>query len=285
VLRKDGSVVSVECLSLAIEFEGAPGILTFLRDVTQRNEAQSRLIQTDRMAAIGTLAAGVAHELNNPLAYVLLNMGLLERDLEELVTDPESRARVDERLRVLREGAGHMASVVRDLRCFCREDSPPRRVDVRQVLDSAIDMTMHQLKGRARLVRDYRSVDPVWADGARLGQVFLNLLINAAQALPEDGDGPHEIRVVLQPHGAEQVRVEFTDTGRGIPAHLLDRIFDPFFTTKPPGVGTGLGLSISKSIVQDMKGQLTVESREGRGSTFAVLLPTARDGHTLAPDW
>jgi PAS domain S-box-containing protein len=274
LVARDGRAVSVECSSLAIEFEGAPAFLTFMRDVTERKETQAQLIQTDRMATIGTLAAGVAHELNNPLTYVLLNLGTLERELDQIVEDPEKRERVKSRVATLQEGAERMASIVRDLRSFCRPNTPsPSPVDLRQVLESSINMAMNELKDRARLVRDYGRVPPVVADGARLGQVFLNLLLNAAQSLSEGSPDDHEVRIVLRTDGTDRVRIEVTDTGQGIAPEIIDRIFEPFFTTKPVGIGTGLGLSICQSIVTSMNGQLTVESAKGRGSTFRVILP------------
>ena len=127
ILRRDGQTVWVECIALAIDFEGAPALLTFMRDISERRENQAQLIQTDRMATIGTLAAGVAHELNNPLAYILLNLGLFERELGDLVRDPNDMERVKSRLRTLQEGAERMATIVRDLRSFCRPNSKTLR--------------------------------------------------------------------------------------------------------------------------------------------------------------
>jgi PAS domain S-box-containing protein len=276
LLRRDGSAVCVECSSLSIDFEGTPAILTFARDITERKETQAQLIQTDRMVTIGTLAAGVAHELNNPLAYVLLNLGILERELDELLEDASDRERVKARLHTVQEGAERMATIVRDLRSFCRPNSPtPRPVDVRQVLESAINMAMNELRDRARLVRDYSPIPEVVADGARLGQVFLNLLLNAAQALGEGRPIDNEVRVVLRSDG-DRVRIEIADSGHGIEPEILGRIFEPFFTTKPAGIGTGLGLSICQSIVANMQGELTVVSQVGRGATFRVSLPAHR---------
>jgi PAS domain S-box-containing protein len=274
VRRRDGRYIVVECSSIRIEFEGSPAMLTFARDITERKETQAQLIQTDRMATIGTLAAGVAHELNNPLTYVLLNLSTLDRELEQIVDDPDKRDRVRSRLATLQEGAERMASIVRDLRSFCRPNTPsPMPVDMRQVLESSINMAMNELKDRARLVRDYGPVPPVVGDAARLGQVFLNLLLNAAQSLTDGSRKDHEVRVVLRADGPDRVRVEISDTGHGIAPEIIDRIFEPFFTTKPVGIGTGLGLSICQSIVASMNGQLTVESETGRGTTFRVLLP------------
>jgi PAS domain S-box-containing protein len=272
---KSGSYVTTECSSMPIDFEGGIAVLTFLRDVTMRKEEQARLFQTDRMATIGTLAAGVAHEINNPLGYVTLNLEVLGREIDELVTTPSDRARVRERLRMVQEGAHHIATIVHDLRGFCRADSPPRPVDARQVLESAINMAMTEIGARARLVRDYTAVPPVLADSARLGQVLLNLLLNAAQSLTEDDGKAHEIRVTLEPEGSSHVRMAIADSGHGIAPEHMDRIFEPFFTTRAPGVGTGLGLSISRSIVHAMNGELTARSVLGQGSTFELRLPSS----------
>jgi PAS domain S-box-containing protein len=279
LVRPDGRVVSVESSSLTLEFEGAPAILTILRDVTTRKELQAQLMQHDRLATIGTLAAAVGHELNNPLAYVTLNIELLEREIRDMGQRPSEHdtARIREKLRMLREGANRIAAVVQDLRTFCRPAGPPRPTDPLAVLESAIEMAKNEIDGRARIVRDYSPVPLVLADSTRLGQVFLNLLVNAGQAIAasrrSDREGGHELSVALGLQGSDRVKVEVTDSGDGIAPEVIGRIFDPFFTTKPPGMGTGLGLSISKSIVTAMNGELVVKSDVGTGTTFVVLLP------------
>jgi PAS domain S-box-containing protein len=283
MIKKGGDLVSVESSWLIIDFEGKPATLSFIRDVTERKLAQVQLIQTDRMATIGTLAAGVAHELNNPLAYVLLNLSLLDKELAELL--PRSALeKVTTRIATLQQGTERMATIVRDLRNLCRPDAPTLHpVDVRAVLESAVNMSLNELKTRARIVRDYATTPRIVADGARLGQVFLNLLINAAHAIPEEHPEKHQVKVSLFPLGTERIRVEVADTGHGIPPALLGRIFEPFFTTKPPGVGMGLGLSISQSIVVGMQGELSVESEVGKGTTFRITLPVGSATSNLVP--
>jgi PAS domain S-box-containing protein len=275
MLKKSGEIVAVESSWLYIDFEGEPATLSFLRDVTERKHAQAKLIQTDRMATIGTLAAGVAHELNNPLAYVMLNLSLLDKELGELLPKT-ALENLKARIVTLQQGTERMATIVRDLRNLCRPDAPTLQpVDLRSILESTVNMSLNELKGRARIVRDYAVVPPVLADGARLGQVFLNLIINAAHAIPEGRPDDHEVRISLAPFESDRVRVEVSDTGHGIPQALLGRIFEPFFTTKPAGIGMGLGLSISQSIVASMHGELGVESEEGRGTTFHITIPVA----------
>jgi PAS domain S-box-containing protein len=275
VVTRLGSFVWVEGSAIVIEFENVAAVLTFVRDISERKRVQAKLIHTDRMATVATLAATVAHELNNPLAYVLLNLALLEREISSLHVPPDARERLTGRLTTLQEGAERMAGIVRDMRAFCRPGAPVlTSVDVRTVLETSIHMAMTELDNRARIIRDFSVVPHVMADGAQLGQVFLNLLLNAAQALPEGRGTENEVRVTVGAD-AERVWIEISDTGRGIAAEVRDRIFDPFFTTKPVGIGSGLGLPICQTIVSSMNGEITVESELGRGSRFRVYLPVA----------
>ncbi len=308
-VRRDGSLVHAEVVSMLIEYDGAPAQLAMMRDVTERIQLQARLLQTDRLVSVGTLAAGVAHEINNPLAYLLTNLDVVRhRKLPEIARSFERlaeqsgdpavqaeakalRAKLDDALEMLdvaREGADRVRSIVRDLKTFSRADEDlAAPVDVRRVLEASIQMAWNELRHRARLVKRYADVPTVDASESRLGQVFLNLLVNAAQALPVGHAGEHEIRVETGRDGDGRVVVSVTDSGPGIPPHLLRRLFDPFFTTKPVGVGTGLGLSICKGIVTSLGGHIDVESEPGKGTTFRVVLPpSARersDAVALAP--
>jgi signal transduction histidine kinase/CheY-like chemotaxis protein len=255
-----------------------------LLDITELRRMQFRLSLSERLATVGTLAVGVAHEINNPLTFVLGNLQLAARQLlKPFESEPE---RVDATLKYLtnaREGAERIQNIVRDLDTFSHPDEcPPGPIDVRQVLELSVRMAQGELRHRARLVREYGPVPDVLADGSRLGQVFLNLLVNAAQAIPEGNADRHEIR--LRTWAEEHtVCVEVRDTGQGIPAELLGRIFDPFFTTKAVGKGTGLGLSISHGLVTALGGELSVESEPGQGSVFRVRLPVAPTGLAASP--
>jgi nitrogen-specific signal transduction histidine kinase/CheY-like chemotaxis protein len=261
----------VEIVALSTEWDSQPAALAIGRDLGERRELQAQLVQADRLAAVGTLAAGVAHEINNPLAYVLLNLEYMLRELPKLAGDAERLPRLVERLAEARHGAERVSSIVRDLRAFSREDRDERApVDLRLVLTSAAKVAEPEIRARGRLLEKYEHVPPIHANGARLEQVFLNLLINAAQALPPSGGG--EVRASLYRRGTRVV-VEIADTGAGIPAELLDRVFDPFFSTKPIGAGTGLGLPICHSIVTSLGGEISVQSEVGKGSTFHVSLP------------
>ncbi len=281
IVRPDGQLRNIEAMSIGIEFEGAPAVLGFARDVTERNRIRTGLLEADRLAAVGTLAAGVGHEINNPLAYVLLNLQALERELTR-IAPAERIADAVEMVRNALTGIDRVRTIARDLKSFSRSDPDARApVDVRRVLESAINMAAHEIRLRARLVTRFEDVPPVLANEARLGQVFLNLLLNAAQALPERRTDRDEIRVLARSDGDDRVVVEVSDTGPGIPEPILERIFDPYFTTKPLGVGTGLGLSIGRSIVSSLGGILTAANAPEGGAVFRVELPGLRSpaGH------
>ncbi len=277
-VRKDGSLVVVRMLLVgANSSSGARGHHVFIRDVTEQKQMQERLLLADRMASMGTLAAGVAHEINNPLTCVLANVGLLSEILPAVAAehdDPRLREASD-LLRDVRDGAERVRKIVRDLKMFSRpDDTKSGAVDVRQVIESCINMAWNEIRHRARLVKDYGPTAFVDGNDAQLGQVFLNLLINAAQAIPEGNVERNEIRLVtkIDDQDDRRVVVEIRDTGAGIPASVLPHIFDPFFTTKPVGMGTGLGLSVCHGIVTKLGGALLVESEPGEGTTFRVLL-------------
>ena len=274
VRRLDGSVIQFEVSSGPCEYEGRPAVLTMGRDVTARKVLEGQLIQADRLAAIGTMAAGVAHEINNPLGYVMLNLDWIARKLPESAGDPESMQALIELLHEAHRGAERVATIVRELRTFSRADGETRRrVDLAAIARSAIKVAAHEIRYRARVSTSFEAAQPVWANESRLEQVVLNLLINAAHAMPEDNVSNNEIRVIVRPDGDANVILEISDNGEGIPQEILPRIFDPFFTTKPRGVGMGLGLSICHGIVMSLGGKITVHSTPNEGTTFRVALP------------
>lgn len=241
---------------------------------------QRRLMLADRLMSVGTLAASASHEINNPLTCVIANVEFAERLIHAMPSGDinalaELRARLRRLLHDVREDAERIRLAVKHLRAFTRNDDDHRHpVVVEDVIESSIDMVWNDLRHRARLVREFGPVPAVMANQARLAQVFLNLLKNAVQAIPEGHVTAHRIRVALREQG-DHVLVEISDTGVGIPSDLLEHIFDPFFTTRPAGEGVGLGLSICKGIVDGLGGRIEVESSPGHGSTFRVLLPAS----------
>jgi len=293
-VRGDGRDLPIE-VSLGRWTIGRDTLVTVIvRDITERKELQARVLLSDRMASVGTLAAGVAHEINNPLTYVIGNVELAERrllGLQQRVVDrdPDSAAirqqlgRVQELLGDVMEGGLRIRDIVTKLRTLTRADEEEQRlVDLRQVADSAINITWHEMKHRARLTRDYGEVRPVRGNTARLGQVLVNLLVNAAHAIQEGHADQNEIRIRIGMDGPDRIAVAVSDTGCGIAPDVIGRIFDPFFTTKAIGVGTGLGLSICHNIVSDAGGRIEVDTCVGKGTTFRVVLPTGEVA-TTAP--
>jgi signal transduction histidine kinase len=271
-----------------------PAVERELREAAIRAEGarmHEQLLISDRMASVGTLAAGVAHEINNPLAALIANLTLLSEELEQLGTELLAKGsaggpceelsawaqhrleRLGSPLRDASEASERVRLIVRDLKVFSRADEERRGpVDVHRVLDSSLRMAKNEIRHRARLVQEYGAVPFVHGNEARLGQVFLNLVINAAQAIPEGQAQTNEIRVGTREDGGF-VTVEVADTGVGMDEAVLARVFDPFFTTKPIGIGTGLGLAICYRIVDGLGGRIEVESTLGKGSVFKVLLP------------
>jgi signal transduction histidine kinase len=246
---------------------------------SEHRELQARFAQTDRLRSIGTLAAGIAHEINNPLAYLLLNLAYVSEELPKLL-DAQSKSsdrsqEISEVLEHARNGAERIRDIVRSIQTFSRPVNQARApLDVAPVLEATLAMVQNEIRHRAHLVKDYAEVPQVIANEALLGQVFLNLILNAVQALPEGGDH-NEIRIALWSPTPGQVAVEVGDNGSGIPLQVRERIFEPFFTTKPVGIGTGLGLAICHGIVTSLGGTLSFESEEGKGTVFRVELPGA----------
>ncbi|ATB29929.1 hybrid sensor histidine kinase/response regulator [Melittangium boletus] len=274
-----------------------------VEDRTEREELRARLALSDRMASVGTLAAGVAHELNNPLAYVLANLDFAREELRTALEPGSGVEPIAQALEEAREGAERMRLIVRDLKLFSRKDDERLEwVEVHRALDSAAAMAWNEIRHRARLVKDYQPLPAVYANEARLGQVFLNLIVNAAHAIAEGAAERNEIRLSTRVDAAGRVVVEVRDTGGGIPEELRPRILEPFFTTKPLGVGTGLGLPICQDLLTRLGGALEFESEEGVGTVFRVVLaaperpqreekgvsaskaPVRRRGHLLVVD-
>ena len=283
--RRSRARVVVEVACQRMTYESTSSVLLLWRDLTEQRALQDRLMRSDRLASIGTLAAGMAHEINNPLSYVLANidavlgnLGAARQTAAALSGQGPALAgeldEFDSLLTEARKGAIRIRDIVRQLRVFSRSEEDSRsQVDLHAVLDASIQLSWNEIRHRARLVREWNHPPPVFASEGRLGQVFLNLLINAAQAIGEGRAQANEIRVRTFRAADGRAGVTISDTGCGIPGDQLGRIFDAFYTTKPVGVGTGLGLSICNSIVDRYGGTIEVNSELGRGTSFTVLLP------------
>jgi nitrogen-specific signal transduction histidine kinase len=256
------------------------------RDVTEQKSLQKQLELSDRLASLGTMAAGVAHEVNNPLAVVLGGSGFLAEEfalhraeLGQGALTAAAAHRLDEMALALadvRSAAERIGHIITDLRSFSRPaPSNTGIVNVARCLDWAIRVTALELRQRARLITRFEIVPDILGDETRLSQVFINLVINAAQAIVP-GDAEHN-EVVVSTHIDELgwVVIEVSDTGSGIPQDVIGHIFEPFFTTKPVGTGTGLGLSICHGIIRSFGGMLKAESTPGEGTRFFVALPPA----------
>ncbi len=285
--RIDGGVCVVRCIpATSAVYQGERALFTMLQDITQQRQLQASLQQADRLASVGSMAAGVAHEINNPLAYAITNLELLQEAVGAAggSMDPKLETRLSRIVADALDGSERVRRIVGDLKRFSRseDDEPDDVLDVHAVLDVAVDISRNEIKHRACLVRTFDEVPPVRGNDGRLTQVFVNLLVNAAHAISEDDeDGRIEVRTVLGDDGC--VDISISDNGRGIPAEIVDRIFDPFFTTKPQGQGTGLGLSICHGIVTRLGGALHVDSRVGAGTTVTVSLPAEFEAESTSP--
>jgi signal transduction histidine kinase len=267
--------------------------------IEKLHNAQNQLLQSDKMASIGQLAAGVAHEINNPIGYVNSNLGALgkyhqdifamleayEQTESILAADPDTAARIKalrEKLDIdflkndvaalmkeSEEGITRVKKIVQDLKDFSHvEESEWLWVDLHKGLESTLNVVRNEIKYKAEVVKQYGELPEIECLSSQLNQVFMNMLVNAAHAI--ENNGTITIRTGVQ---GEEVWVEFSDSGKGIPPENLKRIFEPFFTTKPVGKGTGLGLSLSYNIIQKHHGRVEVASEVGKGTTFRILLP------------
>ncbi len=277
IVRPDGEIRRVHSLGCCeLGPDGKPrALFGVLQDITEREHLREHLVRQERLATIGTLAAGVGHEINNPLTFIASNVEHAIEAIEALGgSSPSAQLlEIGAVLQEVRDGAERIRKIVRGLRAFAREDAAATPTDVASAIHVSVNMASHELRPRASLELALAPVPKVLADEAQLAQVFVNLLVNAAQAFPRDDPEKNKVIVTTSTRGGDVV-VEVTDNGPGVPTRILSRIFDPFFTTKAPGQGTGLGLSISQSVIASLGGQISCESTP-RGATFRVVLPAA----------
>lgn len=287
LVRSDGSMIWVHTKANVVrDSDGSALTMTgTLADVSERKRLETQLLFVDRMVSAGKLAAGVAHELNNPLSYVMTNVELMRRRLEGVALPESDALTLHKALDDIADGGERMRHIMNDLRTFARpEEQRHTDVDIARIMDASIRLVSNEIRHRAQLVIDYASDVPrVTANESRLGQVFINLLVNAAHAIPESPERRGIIRVSTRTNAEGCAVAVVQDDGVGIGPGALRRIFEPFFTTKQVGKGTGLGLAVSQNIVSSLGGRIEVESELGRGSTFRVILPASTEPSAPPP--
>jgi PAS domain S-box-containing protein len=298
----DNTAIATDLHELPIEDSVAPiiddagsllGAVIVFRDVSEARQRDEQIALADRMASLGVLAAGVGHEINNPLTYVLANASTASSRIDAICAlldqgsaQANARAELAEVQAMMQEieyGATRIKRIVSDLRVFARPEAISVPGDVLGALDWAIRVSEAHVSERAIVTKNLKPVPPAALGDSRLGQVFLNLMMNAAQAIPSGDPARHSITVTTDCDRDGSILVRFRDTGSGMPRAVQKRVFEPFFTTKPVGQGTGLGLSICHGIVRSMGGDILVESAPGKGSTFTVRLPVAEVSSVRAP--
>ena len=263
------------------------GAVMVFRDVTEQRKLQKRVELSDRLLSLGTMAAGVAHEINNPLTVVMANAAFLGEDLKTLeISEPKDvrrREAMTEFLADLQSAATRIQRIVADLRGFSQPEVKTEQTDIRRCVEWAVRATAHELRHRATVTTEIAALPPVNADETKLGQVLVNLLINAAHAIPPGHADRNQVTVTARTDPSGRIVIEVRDTGTGIPSDLLERIFEPFVTSKAPGQGTGLGLSICHGIIDALGGEIGVDSEVGKGTVFRVSLPAAVRSNSATP--
>jgi two-component system cell cycle sensor histidine kinase/response regulator CckA len=263
------------------------GAVLVFRDVTEKKQLQSNLILSDRMVSVGLLASGVAHEINNPLASVIANLDLVLMRLSDHEMSSEPFAEIADATQEIsdaREAAERIRNITSDLRTFSRSDDDKKGlVEIRRVLESTLRMAWNEIRHRAHLIKDYGKTPVILGNESRLGQVFLNVIVNAAQAIQEGCIEDNQIRISTSTDDRGHALIQISDSGAGISPEAQARLFQPFFTTKPVGSGTGLGLMLSRRILTDHGGTISLTSTPGQGTVVRISLPPAPIGHLPEP--
>jgi PAS domain S-box-containing protein len=276
-LRRDGSKFLGQLRGGPIQYQGRRLRVVAIRDISEQRQLEAQVQLSQQLLSMNSLAAGVAHEINNPLTYVLGNLQIMAQLLDDVVARASVPAGLMAELRRCLEetltGTERVRGIVGDLRRLSRPSGPEWvAVDLRTALESALRLAGNEIRHRARVVRRWSDVPPVMGSELRLVQVFVNLLLNAAQAIDEGRAGANEVAVSLSRDARGWAVVEIADTGPGMTEEIRARAFEPFFTTRS-GCGMGLGLSISRSIVTELGGEIAVSSTPGKGCSVRVLLP------------
>jgi signal transduction histidine kinase len=266
VIRKDGSKIPIEGTYAYSSYKGKPANVGYIRDISERKKMEEQLIVTDRLASIGELASGVAHELNNPLTGII--------GFSELLLNKDVPADVREDLKIIHREAQRTSQVVRNLLTFARKhDTTKKPVDINTAIKSVLDLRAYEQKvHNIEVVTNFDpSLPEITADIFGLQQVFLNIIINAEHFIIQ-ARGKGRLTITTE-HKEDIIRASFADDGPGITEENMRHLFDPFFTTKEVGQGTGLGLSICHGIVTEHGGKIYAESQLNKGTTFIVELP------------
>jgi signal transduction histidine kinase len=284
---RDRRVRFVDAGGQAIELEvnGSPvrdatgtvaGFVMVARDDRALRAIEAQLVIADRLASVGTVAAGVAHEINNPLAFVIGNLEYIAEELALPELDIQQLPELRKALAATIDGAHRVKHIVRDLKSFARSDGDTSiPIDINALADTALSMVRNELRHHARVVKAYGKVPRVIGNEGRLVQVLVNLLQNAAHAIPAGDAETNSVTIATGMTASGAATIEVRDTGSGIPPDVAARVFDPFFTTKPIGVGTGLGLAICQKLVTGLGGRIEFDTAVGKGTTFRIVLPAA----------
>lgn len=269
--QRQGGSVELDIAAFAIELDREAATVLIARDVSEERQLTARMMDMDRMISMGTLAAGIGHEINNPLSYVLLNLEQAARELGQADDDPDAGVRHN--VEASLDGARRIRDIATGLARFSRQREEHEPLELEPIVRSATAIAANQVRMRARLTIDVEPGLIVLGNESRIAQVLVNLLVNAAHAIEAGAPEQNEVRIVGRRADDETVVCEVHDTGSGIDEESLESIFDPFFTTKKRGQGTGLGLTICRESVEEMGGTISVESTLGVGSRFSVRLP------------
>lgn len=272
-IARAGAAMVIELSSVSLEYDGDLASLCFARDVTERKREEQRLLQADRLSALGMLASGMAHSINNPLTYVLLNLDHLARRLPGLAAEPGAMADVMARLAEAREGAERMATIVKRMRSFARTDETTTRVlDLRTVLESVVELVGHEVHHRGRLTTRFENVPPVLANESKIEQICLGLLLFAAQMLPDDTNHRHEVRLSLAADERKFAVLEVICEGCTVTDTDLETLFHPF-STNDDGRLLGFGLNVCSGLVEQLGGQIEAEPLPGTGLLLRTAIP------------